>query len=346
MQRSYRPAALALIALIAIGTAQEAKADYCGSGNTVIFADLTWENGAFLTEVLKAIISKGYGCRVDAIPGNTVTLEQALANDDVQIFADEWPGRTDVWKKAAAQGKVKAVGHPYDGGTEGWYVPAFVIKGDPVRGIRARAPDLTSVTQLSDPKYVALFRDPEEPARGRFLNCPAGWSCEVVNNAKLDAYGLSKYYVNFHPGTPAALDSAISSAYLQGEPLLFYYWSPTAVTAKYDLVQLSEPPYSDKCWHDLFDRAAKLRTGCASGPIQAIYGTSSRFFSEAPDIIALLQKAQFPISTINSSLRAMVIGKMTAKQTARDFLVNHRSIWEPWMPPAIASNLLNRLDRN
>jgi hypothetical protein len=132
----------------------------------VIFADLTWENGAFLTEVLKAIISKGYGCRVDAIPGNTVTLEQALANDDVQIFADEWPGRTDVWKKAAAQGKVKAVGHPYDGGTEGWYVPAFVIKGDPVRGIRARAPDLTSVTQLSG-RLVMRGREQRQARRVR-----------------------------------------------------------------------------------------------------------------------------------------------------------------------------------
>ncbi|MCY7264904.1 glycine betaine ABC transporter substrate-binding protein, partial [Pseudomonas protegens] len=82
--------------------------------------------------------------------------------------------------------------------------------GDPAKGIAAKAPDLKSVDQLSDPKIVELFRDPEEPTKGRFLNCPSGWTCEGVNTAKLQAYKLDGNYVNFRPGTGTALDAAIA----------------------------------------------------------------------------------------------------------------------------------------
>ena len=39
-------------------------------------------------------------------------------------------------------------------------------------------------------RYKYLFRDPEEPAKGRFYKCILGWNCEVVNTNKLKAYGL------------------------------------------------------------------------------------------------------------------------------------------------------------
>ncbi|WP_205508360.1 glycine betaine ABC transporter substrate-binding protein, partial [Stenotrophomonas indicatrix] len=77
----------------------------------------------------------------------------------------------------------------------------------PQRGIEAKAPELRSVADL--PRYKALFRDPEEPAKGRFYNCPTGWTCEIVNSQKLKAYRLQDSYTNFRTGTGPALDAAI-----------------------------------------------------------------------------------------------------------------------------------------
>ncbi|MCB2777032.1 ABC transporter substrate-binding protein, partial [Listeria monocytogenes] len=74
------------------------------------------------------------------------------------------------------------------GATEGWWVPEYLVKGDPQRGIEAKAPELRSVADL--PRDKALFREPEEPAKGRFYNCPTGWTCESVNSQKLKAYRL------------------------------------------------------------------------------------------------------------------------------------------------------------
>jgi glycine betaine/proline transport system substrate-binding protein len=151
------------------------------------FADLNWESGSLITDVLRIIVEKGYGLPTDTLPGTTITLETALANNDIQVIGEEWAGRSPVWVKAEAEGKVVSVGDTVKGATEGWWVPEYVIKGDPAKGIKPLAPDLRSVSDLK--KYKDVFKDPENPSKGRFLNSPIGWTSEVVNKQKLTAYG-------------------------------------------------------------------------------------------------------------------------------------------------------------
>lgn len=313
---------------LSAGTAQ---ASYCSGGKTVTFAGIDWESGAFITEVMKAILAEGYGCKVGSIPGNSVMLEQATANNDVQIFAEEWIGRSDVWNNAVAAGTVTAVGKTFVGASEGWFVPDYVIKGDAARGIAPMAPDLKSVAQLTDPKFVKLFADPEEPSKGRFLNCPSGWTCEGVNTAKLEAYKLDGRYVNFRPGTGTALDAAISSAYLQREPILFYYWSPTAIMGRYDLIQLEEPAYDEACWTELTSTTGKRERGCAFPSVEVAYGLNSAFAKEAPEIVAMLEKATFPLEEVNKSLAFMVERNVDAAVAAKEFLKTKEAVWGPWV---------------
>ena len=90
-------------------------------------------------------------------------------------------------------------------------------------------------------RYRHLFRDAERPHLGRFYNCPIGWACERVNNQKLVAYGLDRHFVNFRPGTGAALDAAIAGAYERGRPIVFYYWAPTGFMARFNFTRLEEP---------------------------------------------------------------------------------------------------------
>ena len=317
--------------LMLAASASGANASYCGDGKTVTFAGIDWESGAFITEVMKTILAKGYDCQVDSIPGNSVTLEQATANNDVQIFAEEWLGRSDVWNKAVEEKKVVAVGKTFVGASEGWFVPDYVVHGDPARNIEAKAPDLKSVSQLTDPKIAEIFADPEEPSKGRFLNCPSGWTCEGVSTAKLEAYKLDEAYVNFRPGTGTALDAAITSAYLQGEPILFYYWSPTAIMGKFKLIQLEEPAYNEACWKELSSANGKRDEGCAFPSVDVAYGVNSTFAKEAPDIIAILEKATFPLEEVNASLAYMADNKVDATAAAAEFLKTKGDVWSKWV---------------
>jgi len=324
--------ALATTAAVFAVSTGSAQASYCGDGKTVTFAGIDWESGAFITEVMKTILSEGYGCAVDAIPGNSVTLEQATANNDVQIFAEEWIGRSDVWNNAAAAGQVVSVGKTFVGASEGWYVPAYMVKGDTTRGIAPTAPKLETVEQLKDPAIVKLFTDPEEPSKGRFLNCPSGWTCEGVNTAKLQAYKLTDDYVNFRPGTGTALDAAISAAYLRGEPILFYYWTPTAIMGKYDLVQLKEPAYDEACWTELTSATGKRDRGCAFPAVEVAYGLNADFAKAAPEIVEMLEKATFPLAEVNASLAYMVDEKADAEAAAKRFLATKGDVWGGWVP--------------
>ena len=214
------------------GSAHAMQPLSCNNGQPVRFADQNWESASFMTHVFVRILNDVFDCKTEIVPGTPAAAEAALAQNDLQVIAEIWSGRSAIIEDAIAAGQVQVVGDTLEGGAEqGWYVPDFMIEGDPERGIEPMAPDLRTWEDL--PKYKELFRDPEEPAKGRFLNCPTGWVCELTNSGLLELYGLDEHYTNFRAGTGAALDAAISAAYERGEPLLFYYWQPAGLMAKH-----------------------------------------------------------------------------------------------------------------
>lgn len=49
---------LAATGLVLAASTGNASASYCGDGKTVMFAGIDWESGAFITEVMKTILSR------------------------------------------------------------------------------------------------------------------------------------------------------------------------------------------------------------------------------------------------------------------------------------------------
>lgn len=305
-RRSFLAAGLSLGLLVA-GTAQ---ADSWCASKPVKFAGVNWESGMLLTELMGFVLQHGYDCKVDSIPGNSITLEQALANNDIQVFAEEWIGRSEAWNKAAAAGKVVGVGAPIEGATEGWYVPRYLVEGE-----GAKAPNLKSIADLG--QYAELFRDPEEPGKGRFYNCPAGWTCELENTQMLQSYGLGDKYTNFRPGTGPALDAAIVSATKRKQPILTYYWSPTPLLGRVDMVQL------------------KPRDGEAKR-IQVQAGLSKPFHDGAPELVAVLSRVNVPIELLNRTLAEQADAKQDAPAAAKALLKAHPELWQAWVTDAAA----------
>lgn len=68
------------------------------------FGDITWESGSLITEVLRLIVEKGYGLPTDTLPGSTVSLEAALAKNDIPVIGEEWAGRSPAWVEPAPTG--------------------------------------------------------------------------------------------------------------------------------------------------------------------------------------------------------------------------------------------------
>lgn len=330
--------ATALVATQAQGGSSSA---YCASGKMVKFAGITWESGQFTTGVVKTILEKGYGCKTDVVPGSTAITETALVAGDLQVWGEQWVGFSEIVKKGIEAGKVKYVGNILDGGTvEGWYVPTYVVKGDPKRGIKAVAPDLKTVQDLV--KYKALFKDDENPGMGRFYNCPVGWACEKTNNQKLVAYGLTKDFTNFKPGNGAGLDAAIAGAYEKGQPVAFYYWAPTGFMSRFDLTRLEEPKYNEKCYKTLQDANEKNPCGSASPSTDLRFGVSTAI-ADNDAVIALLKKVQFPLSFFNKVISEVSDAKKPVEQVAKEFLMEKADMWTKWVPADVAKKVQDSL---
>ncbi|MBN3786538.1 glycine betaine ABC transporter substrate-binding protein [Burkholderia sp. Ac-20353] len=318
-------------------------APLCSSAKPIRFAEVTWESGQFFEEILRTVLENGYGCKTELVKGASPIMQTAVINGDVDVFSEMWHGRVPSIEQAEKDGKIALLGSLIKGGggVEGWWVPEYVVKGDGKRGIKAAAPDLKSVEDLK--KYAALFKDEEDPSKGRFYNCPTGWQCEKDNTQKLRAYGLNSSYTNFHPGTGAAFDAAITSAYQRGEPIVYTYWKPSAVMGKFKAIQLKEANYNEACWKSIQSGQANP---CPSATPETKISVmvNKQFADRNPVIASFFSKVSVPLDSVDAAIAAtMPPARTPPRAIAVEFLKKNPGLLSDWVPPEIAKGVLNSL---
>jgi ABC-type proline/glycine betaine transport system substrate-binding protein len=163
-----------------------------------------------------------------------------------------------------------------------------------------------------------------------------------VNSAKLRAYGLEKDYTNFRPGTGAALAAAIGGAVLKHEPILAYYWGPTWVLGKYDLVALEEPAWNDTDWRGL-STDPKYPRAVAYPVVPVWIGANAKFAAAAPESLTFLRAYRTTSALINEALGVMQDNKGDPAIAARQFLKKHPEVWRAWVPAAVADRVQGAL---
>lgn len=336
----FRKTLLAAAAIVAGATlavpAAQAQAT-CELDRPVVFAGLDWDSNAFHVAVAGTILEKGYGCKTDAIPGSTIPLLAGMARGDIDVTMEIWKENVvEPWAEAEAKGQVKQVGTNFPDAVQGWFVPRYVIEGDPARNIAPMAPDLRRVTDIT--KYKDLFRDPEEPSKGRFYNCILGWGCENMNSRKLKAYGLDADFTNFRPGTGAALASAIASAYKRGKPIFYYYWGPTWVMGLYDGYMLEEAPYNKADW-DALSNDENHPVATAYPVVEVTVGVNTAFAAQAPKLIDFLSKYRTTNKMVSEALAYMQANDVEADAAALNFLRTREDVWTGWVPADVAARV-------
>ncbi len=316
-------------------------------GRPVVFGELDWESAQVATWIARLVVETGFGCETTAIPGTVVPLYQGAIRGDVDVIMEVWTDNTPVqWTDAVADGVVEQAGVAFDDAVQGWYVPRYLVAGDPDRNIAPAAPELRSVFDI--PRYKELFRDPEVPSKGRFYNCVIGWQCELVNSVKLHAYGLEDDLTNFRSGTGVALAAELEGAYRRGDPWLGYYWGPTWVLGELDLYRLEEPPFTQECWDaftSLVDRPEEAQFACAYPTSTAVVGIGSRFVSDAPAAVrAFLDAYHGNSAMLSRALAYMHANDATPEEAARNFLRTEGDIWRTWLAPEVADRVAAAFD--
>jgi len=297
----------------------------------IVFADLSWDSAQVHSRIAAFILENGYGYPPsEFVPVGTIPGFQGLVRGDLDVNMEVWvESMHEAYFKTIEAGEVVNLGSNFPDSWQGWLVPTYVIKGDPARGIEPMAPDLKSIDDL--PKYWELFKDPEEPSKGRFHSCVPGWVCQETNEMKMEHYGLDEYYSIFLPGSDAALSGSMVAAYEKGEPWFGYYWEPTWILGKLDMTRIEEPPYDEEVWET--NRACAYSSGRVD--IVATPGLLDR----APEVVEFLRSYETTVAQNNKFLAYMQETEASTTEAAIWFLREYESVWTKWVPSDIAEKV-------
>ena len=319
---------IALVAPIAVADTEDCN----GVDRELVFAGLDWASAQLHNYIAGTILQVGFGCEFTDIPGSTIPMVQGLVRGDIDINMEIWfNSAPDLYHESVDSGDVIDLGLNMNALEMSFLVPRYVIEGDADRGIEAMAPDLKTVEDLK--MYAEVFKDPEEPGKGRFYNCIIGWQCELINNDKMKTYGLEEHFTNFRPGAAPALAASLAGAYEKGEAWLGYYWGPTWVLGTYDMVMLEEPEYSDDCWVE-GDR------GCSFPPSIVNVAVSKAFADAASEgMVDFLSNYAVDQLLVSQMLAYMRDNEVDAAAAASYFLETQTDLWTAWVSDEVAGRV-------
>jgi len=292
----------------------------------VTFVDFSWNSVQMHNRIAGFVLEHGYGFKPEYLFAESVPGLTGLAQGDVDIAMEMWIDNLLDWYNEAVGEKKTVIdlGPVFPDSPQGWYVPTFVIEGDEERGIEPMAPGLKSVHDL--PEYWELFKDPENPQKGRFYNAIPGWVVHDINLKKIEAYGLSDTYQVFSPGSQTALATAIVSNYNRGKPVLAYYWEPEWIMGMLDMTRLEEPPYDPEKWGE------GKSYGCAFPAARVHVGINTEFAKENPEILTFLANYETSLEQNNAALAYMQQEEATVEEAATWFLKEYEDVWTKWIP--------------
>jgi glycine betaine/proline transport system substrate-binding protein len=310
------------------------------------FAEQAHDSFLALNAIARFVAEEGYGYETEATHAETVALWQGLTTGDMDVSMEIWVDQMPYWEEGLEEGLVHDLGPAFDETIQGWFVPTYVIEGDEERGIEPMTPDLSHIDDL--PGYWEVFQDPEDSNKGRFYDCIAGWECEQVNRAKIEAYGLDEYYNRFLPGSGPALDTSLVTAYERGEPWLGTYWGPTWMFALLDLAMLDEPEYTEECWDEVMEAAAEGTVpdqACAYPIVPVHVAVHEDFPDLAPDYVEFLENLSMTMDDVSEILFYMHENDVDADEGAMWFFDEREDLWTEWVPDDVEERVLEALER-
>ncbi|MFD1037608.1 ABC transporter substrate-binding protein [Virgibacillus byunsanensis] len=301
-----------------------------GEIDTIILADAGWDSIRVHNSIAQKIIEEGYGYDTEVTSGSTPATIQGLRDGDINVYMEVWTDNVkQAYEEAIEAGDFEKVSVNFDDNEQGLYVPTYVMEGDEERGIEPIAPDLRTVEDLK--KYPEIFEDPEDPGRGRIINAPSGWAVKEDIDTKFDVYGLDETMNNFMPGSDAAIVADLTDAYNAGEAWVGYYWSPTGVTARYDMTLLEEPEYDEEIWDE--SKATEFP------PNDVVVAVHKDLPDQASEVVDFLSNYETSSELTEEALDYMNENDASPDDAAIWWMNEHEDLWSGWVPDEVAEKV-------
>lgn len=316
----------AFVASAGVGFAQE-----CGS---VVIASMNWQSAEVLASVDQIILENGFGCNAEIIVGDTVpTLTSMIEKGQPDVAPEGWIDLLpDVVNGGINDGKIVSTGAALsDGAVQGWFVPQYLVDANP---------EIKTIEDaLARPD---LFPAPEDASKGALYNGPQGWGGTVVTAQLFKAFDAAgKGFNLIDTGSAAGLDGSMAKAYERKEGWLGYYWAPTSILGKYEMVKLDHGVALDA---DEWKRCTTVAECTDPKPndwprdsVETLVTT--QFAERAGPAMDYFKARNWSNQTVNKLLAWMTDNQATGEEGARYFLQNNEDLWTKWVSPEVAEKV-------
>ena len=304
----------------------------------VTIADMNWSSATFIAHVDQFTLEHGYGCDAQLVVGDTMpTGTSMIEKGEPDIAPELWTnGIRAALDRGIAEKRLQVVSAALaDGGEEGFWVPRYLVDA---------TPELATIDGIR--RHAALFRNPEDPDTSLFMGCPAGWTCQITAGHLFRALKLAESgFVPGDPGSGAGLAGSLARAYERGQPWFGYYWAPTPLLGRYDMVKVDFGSGTDeRHFVDCItqpDCADPRPTMYPPSPVQTV--VAAGLAERAPEVVEYLSKRGFTNRFMNGFLAWMDDNQADGDVAMAHFLQQNEALWTGWVSDDAAVNIRSAL---
>lgn len=298
----------------------------CGN---VTIAEMNWASASFLANLDKIILEEGFGCRVQLKSGSTMETFSSMNKKGKPDVAPElWTNAVySELQRAVDNGKLYVPNNqPIAELGEGWWITPYTAR---------KYPQLKTVLDVID--NPELFG-------GKFYGCPSGWGCNYINKNMFKAFNMKKKgWRLVTPSSANDLDTTIAKASRNKDNWFGYYWTPTAMVGKFNLVKLNwGTSWAGKNnWDNCIVQAKcknPKRTSWVTSYVNTVVSNDFKY-NAGTEAVNYLRERTFPMKVMNNMLVYMAENSANGRQAAHEFLKRHKEIWIKWMPERVAKNV-------
>ncbi len=322
------PAPAATAAPAPAATPASAPAD-SGGKPTIRLADALWESLWINNAIAEFIITHGYGYPVEQVSSSFIISRQSLANGDVDILMEMWQQNwLDYYTEQTDAGNIVNLGPTFQDGGQFFAIPRWMHEQYGITTIEDMKGEV--IVDGNPTPVWELFKDPEDPAKGLFVNCVVGWVCQEINDAKLAAYGLAEYYNSLPPGS-GGIDAALAGPAKKNKPVFAYLWEPHYLMGAFEWHVLEEPAFTTACWEGTDPNVP--RYACAYETVPIDKGVSKHLPEKAPDVAAMLRRMDVGLKALNRTAAWANANAIQGEweKVALHYLETYEDRWTTWV---------------
>jgi glycine betaine/proline transport system substrate-binding protein len=276
-----------------------------------------WSASQLNVAVAKILIEKELGYPVEIVAIDENAQWPALSTGDLHASLEVWPSghAANVAEYIENQQTVEDGGPLGPIGKIGWYIPTYLLDDHP---------ELATWEGFTTPEAAVLFATAETGDKGQFLAGDPSW-------VQYDADIIRNLGMNFEvvtAGSEDALLAALDAAYSRQQPILFYFYTPHSIFARYDLTEVELPPYSDECYAEA--DSGGVACDYPEDVLFKVFWSGLR--QAAPPVHAFLSNMNYDTGAQIAMVAAVEVEGKSIDEAAQEWVDANEAIWSAWLP--------------